>query len=308
MHYDFFKKQNMKIAGATVGVLIIFIILFGIGIYKLGWQSKSARFVSRVVPYPAILVDWELIGFYTYVDELRALEQYWDFQRENKNVLLGIPEKEEIRERLVNKLITEKITAQFARANGILIDDQDLYLEWDRLRQSSSAQSEISDFLSSAYGWSDKKFISKVLYPFLLEEKVKSYLIQQTGDSDDQILEDAREIYVLTKEQGADFSSLAKEYSEDDFSGKNGGDLGYFGRGTMDPYFEEAVFSMNIGDISEPVKSSYGYHIIKLEDLLYNDDGVPTQARVRHILIKGFDFDEWMSGERDRVSVFRLVR
>ncbi|MCU4674195.1 SurA N-terminal domain-containing protein [Catenovulum sp. 2E275] len=64
---------------------------------------------------------------------------------------------------------------------------------------------------------------------------------------------------------GADFAELAKEKSEDTFSGENGGDLDFFGKGVMDPAFEEAAFALeNIGDVSDVVESSFGYHIIKL--------------------------------------------
>lgn len=66
-------------------------------------------------------------------------------------------------------------------------------------------------------------------------------------------------------DQGEDFSALATELSQDTGSAAEGGDLGLFQRGVMDPSFEEAVFSMTkIGEVSEPVKTEFGYHLIKL--------------------------------------------
>ncbi|HDY84516.1 MAG TPA: parvulin peptidyl-prolyl isomerase, partial [Methylophaga sp.] len=65
--------------------------------------------------------------------------------------------------------------------------------------------------------------------------------------------------------QGEDFSALAKELSQDTGSAEEGGDLGLFQRGVMEPAFEEAVFSMkNVGDVSEPIKTEFGSHLIKL--------------------------------------------
>lgn len=50
-------------------------------------------------------------------------------------------------------------------------------------------------------------------------------------------------------------------------SGANGGDLGYFGKGMMVKPFEDACFSMNVGDISEPVETQFGWHLIELTDI-----------------------------------------
>ncbi len=65
---------------------------------------------------------------------------------------------------------------------------------------------------------------------------------------------------------GADFAQVAKENSTDPGSKDQGGLLGYFTKGQMVPEFEAAVFKMHEGEVSEPVKTSFGWHLIKLED------------------------------------------
>lgn len=76
----------------------------------------------------------------------------------------------------------------------------------------------------------------------------------------------ATELYERIK-KGENFDELAKKHSEDPGSAKNGGDLGYFGRGQMDKAFEVAAYALKEAEVSAPVKSSFGYHIIKLEDV-----------------------------------------
>ena len=70
----------------------------------------------------------------------------------------------------------------------------------------------------------------------------------------------------LTPGEGIDFAALAKESSMDTGSKEDGGNLGYFGRGQMVPQFEEVVFTLNKGDVSDPVKTQFGWHLIKIED------------------------------------------
>ncbi len=89
-------------------------------------------------------------------------------------------------------------------------------------------------------------------------------LISQFGD-DEKNLEQANKLYAELV-AGADFSKAAKEFSQDPGSAQKGGELGYFGKGMMVPEFENAVFSGKVGEVQKPVKTSYGYHIIKVTD------------------------------------------
>lgn len=67
-------------------------------------------------------------------------------------------------------------------------------------------------------------------------------------------------------DKGGDFAKLAKENSKDPGSKDNGGDLGYFGRGQMVPQFEQVVFTLKPGEISAPLQTQFGWHIVKVED------------------------------------------
>ena len=78
--------------------------------------------------------------------------------------------------------------------------------------------------------------------------------------------EEAKKIADQLKKKPDDFEKLAKEKSTDTGSGNNGGDLGWFTKDKMVPEFADAAFKVKKGDISAPVKSAFGWHIIKVED------------------------------------------
>jgi peptidyl-prolyl cis-trans isomerase D len=98
------------------------------------------------------------------------------------------------------------------------------------------------------------------------EQVRASHILFKTEGKDDATVKAKAEDVLKQARAGADFAQLAKKYSEDEASAKNGGDLDYFGRGRMVPEFDQAVFAMQPGQISDLVKTQYGYHIIKLVD------------------------------------------
>ena len=77
----------------------------------------------------------------------------------------------------------------------------------------------------------------------------------------------ADELYAQLKKNPGNFAALAKQHSQDPGSAANGGDLGFFERGAMVKAFDDAVFSMKAGEISPPVETEFGYHIIRLTEV-----------------------------------------
>ncbi len=101
---------------------------------------------------------------------------------------------------------------------------------------------------------------------------------------------------------GEDFARLALEYSDDTVSAAEGGDLGWFGRGRMVAEFEEAVFKLEPGQISDPIKTAYGYHIVQL---LEKDPARPfdefTLAQNRYLA-----FVQWLDNLRNTAQIERF--
>jgi hypothetical protein len=75
-----------------------------------------------------------------------------------------------------------------------------------------------------------------------------------------------RELRARIVEGGEDFAEVARRHSQDAGSVAQGGDMGFFGRGDMEEPFERAVYALEPGDVSEPVQTSYGYHIVRVEE------------------------------------------
>jgi peptidyl-prolyl cis-trans isomerase SurA len=84
--------------------------------------------------------------------------------------------------------------------------------------------------------------------------------------------------------KGASFAALAQRFS-DDPSGKRGGDLGTFARGEMVPEFEDVAFGLKLKEISAPVRTRFGYHLIEVLEHFAATDSMPERIRSRHIMI-----------------------
>jgi peptidyl-prolyl cis-trans isomerase D len=98
------------------------------------------------------------------------------------------------------------------------------------------------------------------------EEVRASHILFKTGGKDDAAVKKQAEETLAKIKGGADFAGLAKKLSEDESNAQNGGDLGFNGRGKMVKEFDDVQFALNPGQVSDVVKTQFGYHIIKLTE------------------------------------------
>ena len=140
----------------------------------------------------------------------------------------------------------------------------------------------------------------------LIADSVYKQVTADVAETENQVW--ARHILVVDKtiadvvlselENGEDWSALAVEYSQDESNKDSGGDLGWFGRGQMVTEFEDAAYSLEIGEISEPVQTEFGWHIIQL---LGKEDR-PLSAQSLEAK-KSEVFNTWVSEKREAKSV-----
>ena len=143
--------------------------------------------------------------------------------------------------------------------------EQDLALQ--KFKDSFDKETKVSDEEIQKYYDANEK-------DFYKDEVKASHILISTVDESGNALSDAKKKEAKAKAEevlkkvkaGEEFATLAKEYSDDKGSGSQGGDLGFFGKGVMVQEFEEAVYALKIGEVSEIVESQFGYHIIKLTD------------------------------------------
>lgn len=201
--------------------------------------------------------------------------------------------KEEInaaREKLVNDLGGEENYKELVKLNGktekIIREDLAQEIKVDKLVRAVKPF-EIADSEAKKYYNANKAkfdYPERVKASHILIEANPDVIKKDIIDKDkngklsgaqidekvtermNEILETAKKIKAEAEANPDDFAKLAQKYSADKGSAKQGGDLGFFPKGQMVPEFEKAAFSLQIGKISDIVKSQYGYHIIVVTD------------------------------------------
>jgi peptidyl-prolyl cis-trans isomerase D len=112
-----------------------------------------------------------------------------------------------------------------------------------------------------------QRYYNDNIQQYQTPEQVRaSHILLNTGGKDEAEVRKQAEAILAQVKAGADFAELAKKFSEDAASKVNGGDLDFFSRGRMVPEFEQVAFTLAPGQVSDLVKSQYGFHIIKVVD------------------------------------------
>lgn len=125
------------------------------------------------------------------------------------------------------------------------------------------------------------------------QRRASHILVTVVADADEETVAMARakvDALALQLHAGEDFADLARDNSGDPGSAKKGGDLGFFGTGDMVTEFDKTVFAMDKGDIADPIRTQFGFHIIKLVDIKGSE--IPPLAEVRDDLVRELQQDK----------------
>jgi parvulin-like peptidyl-prolyl isomerase len=283
-------KKNMvrNIVLGVIGGIAFLLLVFGVLIYGVKDESSFTRTVVKVIPYPAGIADGRVITMNSYFEQLQIMKNYYiNFKKVDFSTPEGKKQLTQVRKDVMDRITEDQIVAAEASKEKVKLSQADLDKSFNELIKSNGGVKDFSEILSKFYGLSVDQFKVIIYKPRALREKLADKINQNesvTGTAKKK----ADELYTKAA-AGEDFAKLAKQYSQDPGSAANGGDLGYFAKGKMVPAFEEAAFALKVGEISKPVRTVYGYHIIKVTD---KKDG---QVKASHILIKVQDFNSWIA-------------
>jgi len=272
-------------------------LLFGTGIFFLcyGPISPGGAVVDRIVA----VVNQEIITFSEIEKWSRPFEQ--QIQAEDR-----LERRERIQEvfrKILDRIIEEKLIEQEAKKSGIKVTSKEIEGAVEEVKQKNKIGQEELERALAAEGLTleafKKELEKRILRTKFVHSAVKveqrageKELIEffQNNVNQYRVNESYRPAHILflilpeaTPEQirgirkksqkvlekikeGADFAKMAMEYSEDTSSRKEGGDLGYFKKGELLPTLEREAMKLQVGEVSDLIRTEVGFHILKLLD------------------------------------------
>lgn len=284
---------NKKNAPFIIGALILLIVI-GVMIYKSPLMTGTAQ--GDVVAS----INGEAIT----KDELY-------------DVLVAQGGKEAL-----DSLIADRIINLELKKKGLEVSEKDVDAELQKMILEYGGREQFDQALAS-YGYTDIDIKKNIRMNFsatklvgaevaITDADMKTYFEanKATFDTPEQVkashilvADEAKAKEVKAKlTAGGDFAALAKEYSTDESNKDKGGDLGFFSKGEMVAEFDNVAFTLKIGDISDPVKTEYGYHIIKVVEKKEAKTATyeENKAKIKDIIMAEklpTVFDAWIQGK-----------
>ena len=298
------KKKGKKLLIVAIS-LIIFVILIGGGfgsywlVYSYDQENVVQEWLVNTFPLPVAKVNGEAL---LISDVQSAVDSTSRFLESEESVQLGLSDsiaQSDIADLEYERLVIALLLEQYAAENDIEVTDEevDAYFDEVVLPQAPGGIAEIEQVFSDLYGWTVDDFKQNIAREVVLRQKIDSFLLNKDGGGAE---ERAQALYEeIQNNPEKSFSDFAKEYSQDPGSAVAGGSLGTFGRGAMVPEFEEAAFALEVGEISEPVKSDFGYHIIRVTAKNEEEDTVEAS----HILLRAETAQDIIEQLRDEATI-----
>lgn len=229
-------KKTQKIA-------IVFFLIISLAACSKKETAKSGTYLARV--------DGTTITQAEFDREIQSLPDY------ARQVFEGPGGKE----KFLDEMVKKEVLFQEAGKQG-LDKDPEFIKKMEDVRKMALISDLLEKNVMSGVRVTDKEvsdYYDRHKSEFTTAGRTRaSHILVKTRAEAERVLQ--------RLEKGEKFGNVAKAVSIDRESAKNGGDIGYFSRGQIVPEFEEAVASMKVGQISGPVKTRFGYHIIKVTD------------------------------------------
>lgn len=259
----------------------LIVLLAAAGLLAAGCDQKPADQAKKEEAKPAAKVIATVNG-----DNIMDTDYQGYLQIRHQQVG-PIADKDKEKKIVLDEMIDKMLLAQYAVSNKI---DQDPEVSslMKRVREEILAQAVKRNLLRDKPITEDdvkQRFEQEVANTHKTEYKVRHILVKEESQ--------ARDI-IAQLQKGGKFNKLATEKSVDTQSGKNGGELGWINQGMVVPEFFNALMKMNKGTVSsEPVKSDFGWHIIKVEDT--RPLKIPT-------------FEQFMADQHARANIYRKMQ
>ncbi len=281
-------------------------------------NDEPEQTVSVTEENPVVAqVDDEIIDLDTFNKAFAMLEMSYT-KKYGEGVLErdvnGKKLKDIIKRELLDSLVNEIVLRDHLTKQGFKVDEEELNSKLAEFKTYVASEEKQTEMLAKK-GISDdflKERIKMQMYLInfhdRIQQKAESKIDLESPEKQSEVVKlSAQHILVKTLEEAnkiverleasEDFGALARELSQDPGSAEKDGDLGFFGRGVMVKPFEDAAFSLQPGQVSGPVETQFGFHIIKVNqtvtigDLKATEDGMAELAEIRSKLAEN-DFIE----------------
>lgn len=310
---DSIKNNKKYIIAFLVFVLFLTIIIgrnvIKTKIYNNSSTTKFAFFYAKTTKMPSVKINGEKIPYKEYFDLYDYLYNYYKKQSEETGK--QIPTSEEIKSEIVGKLVKNSVLNSLADKYNIKVTDREIYDKVKELNDETGGMEITEGLIKENYNMSLSDFEKYFIEPIIIknklaielsnDEKLNKDAIKKINDIHNRLVESGGS-YTSKAGQKIDlFEKIAREESEDPASAEKDGDLGWLYSNSTEEAITTAALSLNQGEISDIIKSSTGYHIIKLVDKVDNID-IP-KFRIAHIFVKTVDIDSFINEKIEKAKV-----
>lgn len=268
------------VSTVVLAVLVCGAIVF-FGVKKVSHNPTILK-AANMLGMSAAEINGSKVSYNDYITDVETLKKFYAAQGSEFPPVSD----QEISDMTLSRLIANNLIEQLANQYNVQVSENDVETKKQELLKSFQTQAQIEEQLQKNYGWSFDTYVQKVIRPLVREQKLQeafsantnpalndfskdevraSHILFATKDKDAEAVKKQAEAVLARIKKGEDFAKLAKEFGSDGTK-EFGGDLGWFGRGDMVKEFEDAAFAMQKGQVSELVKTEFGYHIVKLDD------------------------------------------